>query len=306
MSLLEVTISLGVMAVAAVAFSSVMLNQKRATQAMAEQLAIQELRPLLSKALSKNDACEAHFGGMNFDPNSPLKIPEIRAGSAPNAPLLAKVGVAPSSLAQTLKVQALHLHSFTSVQGLSDQFDAKFTIFFKGPPTAMRSHSPIEMDARVATQPNSNTISSCKVGLHDAVDPNALFLKSFEFRVAITFVDDDGNSEKCRGLMLKGTQTTDGRVLPDANGSTYYIGGGSNMQRQECVNGLFNSVTADTKDLSNNPDFYELLRTLNPGFKHVLVQERGWYDLPDRAYPNQGDGPWNDFVWRAMVFYTPE
>ncbi len=269
---------------------------------MAEQLAILELRPLLISALSRKEICEAHFRGKDLSSNTPTAISEIRAGTQPTAPVLAGVGEAPSALAQTLKIDSMALHSSTPVVGAPGQHDATFSVGFRGPPAAIKGHAPIELRARVITEPNSSTISTCTIGLLESGSSNTVSMMSLSFRVAITFVDNSGSDEKCRGVMLKGTSVTDGRVLPDASGGSYYIDGGSNMQRTECVSGLHAAVRNDALDLSNNNDFYDALRSLNPGFRPVMVMDQGRVDTTGSAFGM----PWADFIWKAMVLYQPE
>ena len=121
MTLLEVLVSLGILSVVIAGMTSFMLSSTRETRALTETLAKLDTEKLLIASLADGAACSAELANpalwtagaqpYNIDTTSPatmlntsINLPSIHAAASATAPVLVAAGLAPSAMANSLKV----------------------------------------------------------------------------------------------------------------------------------------------------------------------------------------------------------
>ncbi len=177
MSLVEVLVCIGILAVVISGMSSYMASSSREVRALTETLAKLDTEKLLIASLADGVACSAELASPSvwtagaqpytIDSTNPatlaatsIKLDKMHASAAANAPVLIAKGAAPSPMANGLVVNGITVGNFQAT-GAPDIYLADLTVSFTG---SVRSPSPIVLRkniATVSTGPNTKKITGC-------------------------------------------------------------------------------------------------------------------------------------------------
>lgn len=177
MSLVEVLVSLGILAVVISGMTSYMASSSREVRALTETLAKLDTEKLLIASLADGVACSAELANPSvwtagaqpytIDSTNPatlaatsIKLDKMHASAAANAPVLIATGVAPSPMANLLMVSGITVGNFQTT-GAADLYLADLTVSFTG---SIRQPSPIVLKKTIATVPTgpaTKKITAC-------------------------------------------------------------------------------------------------------------------------------------------------
>lgn len=178
MSLIEVMVSIGIMSIMLVVFTTMMTNQNKEIKAMNEKMAVQESFRLLSASLSSGKACKYALNNptaLTFNSTAPFPQTINLSTQAPPRPIysyvnegppvvlgpvLANVGSSISPLAPQLTVSQIRL---VITGGSGNEYLGNWVIDF-APGTMVRALKPISISTTLnvdATVPAAARIVSC-------------------------------------------------------------------------------------------------------------------------------------------------
>lgn len=174
-SLVQVLVSMGIMAILVSAMASFMSDSYKSTKALSQKLEALELKNTLQSAFlnTKNCTCQvsaaintAVAAQLHFDStktNSAIDLKELKSGCAANAQIYAKAGaVLPGSQTQ-LKVEAIKIENFIPT-GNADEFTGDFTVSFE-PTSLARPLAPIRIAqkffVKTSDPASAKTIETC-------------------------------------------------------------------------------------------------------------------------------------------------
>lgn len=168
-SLVMVMISVGIMGVVMMGFTSMMLTQNKETKAVAEALAVQDLTKSLILAMSKGDVCKFILTGKTF--NATLVAngtpQEIDMGTQPlyvsmnnpttPGPVLVKKGDQASSYVSSMEVQSIKFKILSgAVSGATSSFVGQWEVHFDSAKTIRSLKPAVVKSAIVADTSNAS------------------------------------------------------------------------------------------------------------------------------------------------------
>ncbi len=186
MSLIEVMISIGILAVVVSGMASYMSSSSREVRALTESLAKLDIEKFLIASLADGVSCTAELanpgvwtpGALPATFNSTnattlaktsINLNSIHASAAANAPVLISNGAAPSAMANGLLVNRITVGNFQAT-GAPDVYLADLTVSFTG---SIRQPSPIVLRKTIATVPTGPTTKKI-TGCLSASNPSSV------------------------------------------------------------------------------------------------------------------------------------
>lgn len=170
-SIIQVLISIGLMSILMAAFATMMANQSKESQALAEKIAWADFQQQLSRTFTDGALCTSLIGTMKFDstnaiqgsknqPTITLSNTSIPISSLPNAPPLVTAGQPASSISSTLIVASVNPFQVTNIVGSSaggvGYFTGVFQVNFDKKPL-IRALKPAQATIGIQTTSSGNT-----------------------------------------------------------------------------------------------------------------------------------------------------
>ena len=176
LSIIEVLVAAGIMAILMAGFSSMMLNQNKETRAVAEILSAQDLMKSMIGSLAKGDVCYYILSTKTFNANQVVAgNPQIidigtqpiyssMAASGTPGPVLIKKGDKASAYTSSLEVESIQFEITSgTVTGVQGNFQGRWIVNFDGT-KSVRRLKPLSVTAVITantTVPTAAGTISC-------------------------------------------------------------------------------------------------------------------------------------------------
>ncbi len=175
-SIVEVLVATGIMAILMAGFSSMMLSQNKETRAIAEILSAQDLMKSMIASLAKGDVCRHILSTRDFKANlvaagqpqtidignQPIYSSMVAAGTP--GPVLIKKGDKASAYTSSLEIESIQFEVTTGTySGPIGNFQGRWIVNFDGSKT-VRKLRPLSISAVITantTVPTAANIVSC-------------------------------------------------------------------------------------------------------------------------------------------------
>ncbi len=176
LSIIEVLVATGIMAILMAGFASMMLNQNKETRAVAEILSAQDLMKSMIGSLAKGDVCYYILSTKTFNANQVVAgnpqlidignqpIYSSMAASGTPGPVLIKKGDKASAYTSSLEVESIQFEITSgTVTGVQGNFQGRWIVNFDGT-KSVRRLKPLSVTAVITantTVPTAAGTISC-------------------------------------------------------------------------------------------------------------------------------------------------
>ncbi|MFS4460543.1 type II secretion system protein J [Bdellovibrio sp. HCB2-146] len=241
MSLVEVLVVTGIMAIIGLAITSLVVSQQKETRALTDKLSSLDLQQLMISTLADGTVCTFQLTDPSEAPHRTLPVININNLAAVNitfnrilirgavgAPVLITRGEVVSGLSSQLKVRSITLGN---LQGTNNFYTAEYLVDFDStwsrPPKPIKVRTTLQMDP--ASPNTAKTIVGCKgagpsgrqwVSMMGQRNLNAIYVNDTGQDIHVSVqVYSGASGERCSATLRVDGVTVDYNFVNDSDGA---------------------------------------------------------------------------------------